>query len=84
MLFEKKPKSFSSLLCLPDAQEVDEQPNRSLIHYENLSKKYALHGSKDYSNQYCKVYAQRLSKLRPRLEAKAVKNFGNTFNLSFQ
>ncbi|XP_069170997.1 DNA polymerase delta subunit 2 [Procambarus clarkii] len=72
--FERIVKSEELLSVPGEAGEVYE---RRGVRYEDLSGKYTLWGSKDVTRQYYKMYAARLHKMRPKVEAKAAIKWGN-------
>lgn len=63
------------LLSVPQKME-GEQVERAAETYNNLSKKFAVWGKKDMSRQYCLIYAARLEKMRPLVEARARGKWG--------
>ena len=63
------------LLSSPGNNEIP-VVNRELVSYKNLSEKYVLWNNKDVGHQYFNMYAARLEKMRPILEAKAAKKWG--------
>lgn len=64
------------LLSVPNKME-GEQVDRATVTYRNLSKRFAVWGKKDMSRQYCLLYAARLEKMRPLVEARANKKWGS-------
>ncbi|XP_068244383.1 DNA polymerase delta subunit 2 [Palaemon carinicauda] len=72
----KEEVNHDVLLSSPvEGDQHATKAQRDSVPYENLSKKYVLHG-KDLARQYFKVYETRLKKMRPKLEAKATAKWG--------
>lgn len=63
------------LLSVPK-KEDGERAERTCVSYCNKSQKYVLWGSKDVTRQYFKMYAARLEKMRPVVEARATSLWG--------
>lgn len=72
----RSSEKAEELLSVPKKMEV-EQVERVTTTYTNLSKRFAVWGKKDMSRQYCLIYAARLEKMRPLVQAKARERWGN-------
>ena len=58
-----------NLLSVPTTSEGGHSlPQRSVVSYENLSAKYKLRDDKNSDNQYCRLYSERLTRMRSRVE----------------
>ncbi|KAK4308568.1 hypothetical protein Pmani_019744 [Petrolisthes manimaculis] len=67
---------------LSDPQQgIPGQAERDDVSYENQSQKYTLWGNKDVTRQYYKMYAARLEKTRPLVEARAASKWGSSVSL---
>ncbi|KAK8726293.1 hypothetical protein OTU49_010194, partial [Cherax quadricarinatus] len=64
------------LLSVP-REERRQTAVRETVSYHNLCKKYLLWGSKDVTRQYCNMYAARLTKMTPKVQARAATVWGD-------